>query len=66
MSIISIAFTGTFHRLGIKSLVLLFFFFFKLGFIFQEFILLIYLGNNTLLALLSELKMKNGFKYLYR
>lgn len=67
MSIISTTFTGRFHRLGIKSLFLLFLkFFFKLGFIFQEFVLPIYLGSNTLVALLSELKMKNVFTYFYR
>lgn len=43
-----------------------FVFIFKLGFVFQEIVLLMYLGNNTLLALLSILKMKNGFMYFYR
>jgi len=37
-----------------------------MGFIFQEFVLLICLDKKTLLALFSELKMKNGFMYSYR
>lgn len=55
MSIVFIAVAEIFHRLGTKYI--------YINRAFQEFFLVIYFGNDSLLALHSAKKMKDGFKY---